>query len=921
MKRTLALFLVLVMVFSLVAVAVPAIAADELTEEEKAVILEGVKETATVQNTGKNSLDGGNVGITVPHFSGTLIWNETTGRAPGITVGEDTEITLNKEATSDAVIHLDGAVSEEEWGDPILVLDSHYAATKLNFSEPSAENTFYWWEDDPAKGANPEIGLNYKLWMTWDEDYLVFAAEVMDPDCWQLGAGGKDVWNGDSIQFRIDPQGPNSITNGVDYDPSVNRYPFASTYRSGGGEKYGGYVANIGVGYVDAGYIDIHDMSQRYNPWEEEVFAADGTLDYVNTAWRQGVSFAPNNPSFGGNGGVETDEIFDNPFGVSWGSYQAALTRTNPNNRMETKAVYEFAIPWAYFDGSYVKYDKETETSEVVYTGYVPTAGDEFGIAIALLNGLRGGSGYNSWLTWGAGICGAQVDGIYYNSSAGTNSMLLGSEELGAENCTHPSFAAASCIAAETCTVCGYQRGFSVGHDYTHEAIAAPTSTTDGQIVSTCGTCGDVVTTNIAAKDSVLLHEFVYDMTNTSRFTTSLLGDGELVPNFDHISNGGNWDSGAYNYQYFEKDSEGLATEVPVIDPRTNAQKNLLDVYGDKVVLDLTDDYAGTYFQTNGSYGSYSYEYSFRIDENGFYEDFIDPDASPSTYENGVYHQFGGTTPQLSGNVYGTGYIAGFFPTEKDGTSGVFRIATERYATFVPAEDGSLTDERGGELLNESEVIDLGYDWHKINFIFDDDSDTAMILLDGEVVAAAWDPGMDMNGNTQASIWRRFNVGCMISDMKIGNITAFTEAGEVGPTMYTVTCDGEVIGEYEAGVEVELPVPEFTDGERFYTWEGADVERGDFNRRGTTANKRTYTLIMPEEDVELTSDWVMVGDANGDGRNRVNDLSILKKIIAGDYDANDKQSEGADCNLDGKNSSTDLLAWKKNNSGSDSFTK
>ncbi len=133
---------------------------------------------------------------------------------------------------------------------------------------------------------------------------------------------------------------------------------------------------------------------------------------------------------------------------------------------------------------------------------------------------------------------------------------------------------------------------------------------------------------------------------------------------------------------------------------------------------------------------------------------------------------------------------------------------------------------------------------------------------------------------------------------------------------FTVTIDGEVFGTFEAGETVTLPVPSVkiqnTKAWRFFTYTGAEVTRSAYSSRNSTANGRTYTLVMPEGDVELTSEFIMIGDTNLDGRLNSRDANTVKKIVALETEpSSDKQAEAADVNLDGRYNSRDTINAKK----------
>ncbi|MBQ7715325.1 MAG: dockerin type I repeat-containing protein [Clostridia bacterium] len=136
----------------------------------------------------------------------------------------------------------------------------------------------------------------------------------------------------------------------------------------------------------------------------------------------------------------------------------------------------------------------------------------------------------------------------------------------------------------------------------------------------------------------------------------------------------------------------------------------------------------------------------------------------------------------------------------------------------------------------------------------------------------------------------------------------FSNGSQTGEE-HTVYCDGVSIGKFGPGEEVNLPVPAMRndDGEylRFYTWLGEDIARSEFNTSNGTANGRKYTLTMPARDVYLTSDFVLIGDANGDNKITSRDSSQIKKFLAEAVVLEGKQLEAADLDCNGKVNSRD----------------
>ena len=87
----------------------------------------------------------------------------------------------------------DGVITEEEWGKPTVEVKAGQATTY-------------------QMGADV-VELTMKLWIRWDEEYMYVGVTSPDTDGQSLQEAGANNWNGDSIQFRFDPMGPNSSGN------------------------------------------------------------------------------------------------------------------------------------------------------------------------------------------------------------------------------------------------------------------------------------------------------------------------------------------------------------------------------------------------------------------------------------------------------------------------------------------------------------------------------------------------------------------------------------------------------------------------------------------------------------------------------------------------------------------------------------
>ena len=840
----------------------------------------------------QHTLDAHNVAVDVPYFSGTTNFYEITGKSTASTKNIEDMGSINiSDKTGSGELNLDGTITAAEWGAPIINVQRDYAAT-LRGAEPSAENTYYWHVsksgDAYPQRYDPDKNFSYKVWMAWDEDYLYIAAETDDPDGAFANNPDADIWNGDCLQFIVDPDGPNSVVNGQGFRASEpTKWPWASRYadwREDGDVRRSSKVANIGVGYLGSeGGVNMYDMETRYFPSYDPTYLESGEIDYWSTNWQPYDIFYK---TF-----AEDPTKPDNPLMGDKYAYAAVLPTSVPtaDNRLHTVTTYEVAVPWELVSGSYTEFDQTTQQTLLHYVDPNPQAGDEYGLSIVMLGGARGATEYNQWLTWGSGICGAQTDTADFLTAGGSNSMVLVSDELGTLGCDHPAFSEPTCIAPYVCTSCGYEKGFKTGHKYLSELVTPLGAYTDGVIRATCQTCGDVQTITVPAVEQV---------TNFECPATPVVNP-PLDPNSEWFTDG--WST------IYRDDNDNIEFNPD------GSMKTTYKAIDGEMVFDLRDAEAGTYFPTNTSQRSFSYKYSFKLNPEA-YATYFNEDETPSdNYVQGLYNVFGGIAPGQGSISYGTSYAAGFFTDDPGSTEVTFKIIEAGGASVVyPAK----LEERGEPqrwVFNETGTIDLGTDWHDVVFVYDESEGAVFYYLDGECIMAAWDEGFKMNGNDQVTIIRKMEQPCMIKDMAIGSTTAFLT--NPVSSSYTVTCDGQVIGTFAEGDEVDLPALEnklvSRKDARFYTWEGEEVVRGRFGSSATSPTKRTYTMTMPGHDVVLTSKFVLIGDANADGAITVKDIAQVKKAMSSAITLTDIEKEAADVNLDGVVNSRDLPSIKK----------
>lgn len=85
---------------------------------------------------------------------------------------------------------IDGVIEEDVWGEPTIVSKAGQATTYQH-------------------GADV-IVLEMNIWLRWDKDNFYIGVTSPDKDGQSLQAGEGSNWNGDVIQWRLDPFGPNS---------------------------------------------------------------------------------------------------------------------------------------------------------------------------------------------------------------------------------------------------------------------------------------------------------------------------------------------------------------------------------------------------------------------------------------------------------------------------------------------------------------------------------------------------------------------------------------------------------------------------------------------------------------------------------------------------------------------------------------
>ncbi len=303
----------------------------------------------------------------------------------------------------------DGDITAEEWGEKSFTVSGATAA-KPGDTEPSAANTFAWYEhtyDEIEKVITKEneaskakvLGLTYDVWLRWDTKYLYIAAKVNDPDGYYLPAGRERVWDGDCVQFRVDPQGPNSYLSYKDpsYDYKTEGFDCEkATHADYSPWAYRTKICNIGLGAVNGDTTTSRNV-QAYD------MADNGTgkmtkQQLLNDPKKLGPNVNP----------LKDENDYASLFNM----------KITDNGDGTSTNTYECAVPWAFLD--------QWGYGQVA-VGYV------WGMSLVVLNGYNTGdalsSAYNSWLTWGSGICGDQQDKVYMRPTAGGSNAIILSDK------------------------------------------------------------------------------------------------------------------------------------------------------------------------------------------------------------------------------------------------------------------------------------------------------------------------------------------------------------------------------------------------------------------------------------------------------------------------------------------------------------
>ena len=862
-----------------------------------------------------------NVEAIAHYFDGNVVYKENSGtKGDSYLPAKDV-----KSGNTEHTLTIDGVIDEGEWGDVVVHVDGEYAASNKTpigswifgakndaaYTHPSAENTYFFGNN---KASTDTSFYDYDLYFMWDEDYLYVGAHVNDSYNHQNVKMGADCWEGDALQFMVDTKGPNSasaalgrsysdyVEHGVTNDDgsTTSTYanvPWKDSIIGSGGTMYSS-VPNFIVAYStsNGGYTEAWDAAPRYYPETHQAEMIDhetgesSTFEY--TTWTTASVAA-------GYEGYQ-DKI--------WKEQNVGVYSTvRPMNHGTTKdpdytTDYEIAIPWeivtrANLDGTF----EDTFAAE---------AGKELGITVTSLNASKPGNGtYDSWLTWGSGVCGSQTQ-YDYQTAGGSNLLTLSGESYKSYKACDHSFAAASCVAPETCTKCGYQRGFETGHSYVCTDEVLPTADADGSVKATCTVCGDIKTLTLGANDSQRF--FGFSEKDTSIPTEMAeVGSGWTVNWYDE-SNDPYTPERDGKMLYF-KDSNGQLRAKNSFDNWTFPGISVADCAGKGEGLYYVDGtpatlrpshtaadgvstvpevrfstQTGTYFSANTIGRSYSYK--MEIMPTDYTHPVID------WYTKGIYNWFGKNAAD---------YFAGLFVfgAEEEGVTPTYLFAignTDKCFPLFRSEDLGRFEEN---CIVYKEVpyekVKTG-EWHQWVFIYDDDAQYASLYWDGEQQVSAYDTQFKyLPDKIPYALLRRMTIPFYAKNIDYAS-TAYAASYFGAGEKYTATINGEA-KQYAAGETVTLNAVAFYKDDaakchRFLGWTGVETD-----------NAAETSFVMPAHDVTVDAEYCIVGDITNDGKINAADAVQIKKIIVGSA----ARVSAADIDNDGKWNAGDASNLKK----------
>ncbi|MCI8611608.1 MAG: hypothetical protein HFE66_06795 [Clostridiales bacterium] len=872
MRRSLSLVLVAAMLLSMVIFTIPS--ASAATEKPK--------------------LDWGNAYATAYRFGGEVYYYEVTGAGSYADAkpSSDGELVNDEISPStDDVIKLDGAIDEGEWGKPALSISSEYASQfsgkngqkNVNIDSPSKENTYFQTNFKHAQLKNLTFDpLQFDAYFLWDDDYFYMAVDVLDLDGHinsKDSSKTEGAWNGDAVQFRLDPDGPNSIKDGEGYDGKLNPFPWKrmkynwqDTY-----SEFPNFIISLTQDIkTQKVFVERWDAAKRYNVVEVPPAKPGDEVTYT---------------------GSESD-VSQGVGEYGWGPVYASVTTVeDPDYDAElwfrTRTQYEIAIPWEYMDSA----------KEIIESGeyFEPEVGMQLGMSLALMNGqFSVGGDYDSDLEWGNGVT-RDASYHHYEVAGGSNCLVLdGTDFRDADICTHETFKAPTCENGYKCTNCGYEKGHSLGHVYEYSEAALPTADTVGGMTGTCTRpgCGYIVKKFIPKTQYEKIGSFTEDQTNL-----------KALPDYFDVSDTEEGETGwnklwAYADGSLYKDENGKT-------------RGSYEVWNGQAVSNLTQlNFTGTAFWEDEADDMLSWSYSMDVNLQGYsFPKADDPqDANTnnmvgeSGYTSGIYMCYGGN--EKNGYYGGLCYI----PDEDQYYFAIFRgnrTESTKVHSTEQMEKWAIAYNKVDKATAE-ELISFN-EWHTLKVVYDDITQSSFVFWDGELMVSAFTELRKhvRNDNKNAPVMRTFDVQFYAKNIEVERLRSEdpipdwnNKPEEPGPGGdYTVTINGQE-SNYSAGDQVTIKADAFYVkdklGYRFATWSG-DVDA----LADATQNETTFT--MPAKNVTITAEYILIGDTNGDGVLAPADALLVARMAAG----NMPMASAGDINGDGDVTSADVILMKR----------
>ncbi len=304
--------------------------------------------------------------------------------------------------------------------------------------------------------------------------------------------------------------------------------------------------------------------------------------------------------------------------------------------------------------------------------------------------------------------------------------------------------------------------------------------------------------------------------------------------------------------------------------------------------------------------GNYTMEFDIKVTGT---EDFLENEPS------GIFNAFGG----WSARDYKCGYN---FDTCK------FCVVERETDKILAEADADFT-------LNEWHhwVFQYFKDNCEIRFYFDPEMVDGVVSKNAEPLFRMSYRYFDMPGIISHTIaFLRTNCQIMLDNVQFYN---FVDTWRTPISKKAVFCLDDpcghfttLIGEYETGETVNLPVPEgYANGNyfyRFFTWVGSSdygIVRSAYKAGNGTANGRTYSFVKSYGTAWVSKQFILVGDIDLDGSITSKDLATMKDVLVNGVYYDDIVLEAVDMDGDGSLTSGDVQAFKEYMVGKFEITK